>query len=70
MQKITLRISALNYPDEEAAVRDLLGLLNQYRPAPGVILLAEGEPDLAKIFDKWNLSADQPLSKTQRKKDI
>jgi hypothetical protein len=64
MQKITLRISALDKKAEERAARDLLELLNRYRPTPGVILYVEGEKDLSEIF-RGPLLNDKPSSSSQ-----
>ena len=60
MQKIALRISALDKKAEAATVRDLLELLNQYRPGPDVILSVEGDSDLYEIFMGPTFSGDMP----------
>ena len=70
MQKIALRISALDKEAEQAAARDLLGLLNQYRPTLGVILYIEGDKDLSEIFNGPTLVDDQSQpDQTPTKKD-
>jgi hypothetical protein len=71
MQKITLRISGLDPEAEEAAVRDLLILLNQYRPGPRVFFYAEGDPDLSGLFNGPSLSAwEARPGQTSTKKEV
>jgi hypothetical protein len=67
MQKITLRISALDQATEESTVQGILGLLGRYQPAQGVIIYVEGDPDLAEIFMGPTFSGYVPDKQTMIK---